>query len=933
MKVHRYLFLSVLLIASLMLCGAAASQSLFLDDPLPEKELDRRSSSTSTLKETERMDKPFAGTLIEKMLKPQPSANSTVELGAPGFAFRIHDIFGVSRLDYPEPEPYPVDTGYLNGPAGIFIDNSNNLYVAESRGSRVLRYNSSGGNTLSMGTAGWFDVWDDNFDWPQDVVVDSTGDIWVVDASRVSRYSSTGENEMNFPADLDEAYDCSDDNDHFCWPQGVAMDLAGRLYVSDTENHRIQVFTISGGTPVYSTTIGTGIAGTGSNQFNYPAHIAIDNSNQLFIADGDNYRVQKCTYGLTWTCSTFHGVSGVWGDDANHLGFVIGIAVDLSGNVFIADEDNWRVKKCTSAGICADIITDVNDPTDVALDLLGNIYVSSWYNSFTINKYNSSGDFSGYFAGTFERAYIADNTHIYAPHGIGVDPSGNIYVSERMGNRWLKLDKDGNRIWSKGTPGMRLNNPDYFGNNLYGNPAVSADNLLYLPSGSSRCVRIYDLDGVYQNATLGTCHGTYPGDSGSLYDNVGGVAISPVDGRIYVVDRGNNKVKVYDSARTFLNVLGQGLGSVGYGNGNYQFDNPMGIAVDKSGNVYVADRNNHRVQKYSNSGVFQYSIGVTDTPDWQYGYLGAPTGVAVDRDNQVYIAENWNNRVTIYDSAGAYLTTIGGRWGTWQGGLNRPAGVAIAADGTVYVTEENNHRVQVFKPGVPNWGSVNLNGFGDANNGNTLSLEPFGSELYAGLYNDFGAQIWRLDPASGWEMVTDDGFGSDHNFGIDDLIEFDGNIYAGTWSDEVAGAEIWRSDTGDQGDWDPVVQSGNGDTDNGEVMTMVELNGSLYVGTWRYDLDTGAEVWRSTSGNDGTWDHVVVDGLTSSYNYGIVASEVYSDHLYLSTGSYDNVADTPVGAEVWRTATGNNGEWSQVNVDGFRLEHQLLYYRFGCVQG
>lgn len=903
MKQKMYFAIAFVAIFSMLLSGVATAQlDTEGDEPRPER--DREQDSSGRAQEVPELDlAPRTPSVGRMALRSQQINAPEIALGEPGLNFRIDQIFGVNI------EPYPIDTAHINGPQGLFIDASNNVYVAEAEGSRILRYNSSGTNTLSIGTAGWWDTSDDYVSWPGDVHVDSTGDIWVVDASRVARFSSSGSHEMSFPANEDERYDCLTDNDHFCYPQGLAFDTLGRLYISDTENHRIQVFTISGGTPVYWTTIGTGTAGTGNNQFNYPYHIALNSANELFVADSENHRVQKCTYSATWTCTTFHGVSGEYGDDANHLDYPIGVTVDPSGNVFIADTNNWRVKKCTSGGSCSDFAYP-RDPRDVALDSFGNVYTASWYNSFTINKYNSGGGFIGYFAGTYELAYVGDSTHIYAPHGIGIDPLGNIYVSERRGNRWLKINQNGTRVWSKGTPGMRVNDSSHFGDNLYGNPAVSAGNLLYLPAGSQRCVKVYDLDGNYQNATIGTCHGS-TGDTGTLLGNVAGVVISPLNARIYVVDRGNHKVKVYDSSRNYLGYIGQGLGSTGYGNGNYQFDEPMGIAADENGNIYVADRNNHRVQKYNDSGIFQYSIGVTDNCDWPYGYLCRPSGVAVDSENQVYIAENRNRRITIYDSTGAYLSTIGGQWGTTLGRLRCPAGVAVAADGTVYVTEEYNHRVQVFKSGVIGWVQDNLNGFGDPDVGAIIALEPFNGSMYAAGYKDSDEDQIYQRTSTGWTKLATTGIGHNTDWEAIDLTVFKNQLYAATWTENYGG-EVLRSSDGLT--WQQVNNGGFGDPYIDEVDNLMVFDGYLYATSYVNNNSRGTQVWRSDTGDLGDWEQVVSNGFGDPNNIWIPSAEVYNGVLYMGTENYDRNLDQPGTNELWRCVICDGTDWSQVTL-------------------
>ena len=171
-----------------------------------------------------------------------------VTVGEPGLSFRYLDTFGVTE------QAYPADVQHLNRPTGLFIDGADNLYVVEEFGQRMLKYRTSDSqNLMTIGTAGQRDLGEYVFSDPNSVLVDGGGHIWIIDEHRVIEYDSGGTFLHTFPDWDDEPWRCAEDNGHFCEPAGIAFDAAGRMYVSDGSNHRVQVFSFSGGTPVYST--------------------------------------------------------------------------------------------------------------------------------------------------------------------------------------------------------------------------------------------------------------------------------------------------------------------------------------------------------------------------------------------------------------------------------------------------------------------------------------------------------------------------------------------------------------------------------------------------------------------------------------------------------------------------------------------------------
>lgn len=162
--------------------------------------------------------------------------------------------------------------------------------------------------------------------------------------------------------------------------------------------------------------------------------------------------------------------------------------------------------------------------------------------------------------------------------------------------------------------------------------------------------------------------------------------ITDRSGNVYVVDTQNNRIQKFSSTGIFI----KSWGSSGSGNG--QFSAPRDIAIDTSGNLYVADYNNHRIQKFDQNGNFIAKYGVRGSGNGQLYY---PTGIAVDSSGNMYISEWQNYRIQKLSSSGAYITKWGSS-GSGDGQFNRPFNLEIDSSNNVYVADYYNHRIQKF---------------------------------------------------------------------------------------------------------------------------------------------------------------------------------------------------------------------------------------------
>ena len=320
------------------------------------------------------------------------NSQSPAALGQPGLSFRYVRTFGVTE------QAYIADVQHLNSPAGLFMDAANNLYAVEDQGNRVLKFNAAGNNLMSIGTAGLFMRGSYTFNLPRDAAVDNSGNLWVVDKHRAVQYSATGTYLQELPQN--DPWQSGNDNTHFNEPYGIAFDLAGRMFIADRWNHRVQVYTFSGGKPVYSATIGiTGVTGNDNAHFNTPYRLAVDSSGGLYVVDYRNNRVQRCVLSGAWTCTTLDG----------GLNNSQGIAIDGNDNVYIADAGNSRIRKCMPGGACSNFADVTNWTTDLAVDSNGTIYAST-QSRHVIRKFSSTGNLIGTHLGVEGVPYLPTAT-------------------------------------------------------------------------------------------------------------------------------------------------------------------------------------------------------------------------------------------------------------------------------------------------------------------------------------------------------------------------------------------------------------------------------------------------------------------------------------------------------------------------------------------
>jgi DNA-binding beta-propeller fold protein YncE len=201
--------------------------------------------------------------------------------------------------------------------------------------------------------------------------------------------------------------------------------------------------------------------------------------------------------------------------------------------------------------------------------------------------------------------------------------------------------------------------------------------------------------------------------------------------------------KVPDTPPARLSSLPEGVTNMfdgGRGTDRGQFDSPMGIAVDANGNVLVADTNNGRIEKFSQTGTFLSSMGIKGIG---YGQLAAPNGIAIDRIGNIYAADASKHVVEKLSSDG----TVMDEWKGPPPGFYGPRRIAIGPEGSIYVVDQGRTRIAKLSPDgnvITTWGSAG-SGDGQFNDHTSVAVDPRTNKVYVADPRNHRIQVFDSD--------------------------------------------------------------------------------------------------------------------------------------------------------------------------------------------
>jgi sugar lactone lactonase YvrE len=661
----------------------------------------------------------------------------------------------------------PATSAELSQPQDVAVDASGNIYFADANNHLIRKVMAAtgiittvaGGGTAGYGTAGYpgdnGPATSAELTQPDGVAVDASGNIYIADSDRIRKVTAatgiittvagngtqgySGDNGPATSAELSGAF-------------GVAVDASGNIYIADYSNLRIRKVTVATG--IITTVAGNGTQGySGDNglatsaEVDYPYGVAVDTLGNIYIADTFNNRVREvsASTGIITTVAG-DGAYGYSGDNgaaaSSEMENPTGVTIDASGNVYIADQFNNRIRKVMAAtGIITTVAGDgtigyagdngpatnaeLDGPWGVAVDVSGNLYIGDLQNN-RIRKVSAVSP-------PINESIINFQTTAVGSSALVQNVLIQTTAAETISSISVPVSQGGHQEYSIGTiTGCTLGASNPSGTTctvpITFTPAYPGQRWVPLQVGTSTGNINFGLQGTGIGPQVALTPGVIttvagngtPGNSGDNGPAISaelnypfGVAVD-ASGNLYISDAYYNNVILKVTATTGLMTTVAGNGTQGYSGDNGPATSaamgyPEGLALDASGNLYIADLLNGRIRKVAAAT----GIITTVAGNGTVGYSGdngpatsaglSPQGVAVDASGNLYIADASNGRIRKVAAATGIITTVAGN-GTYgysgdngpatSAQLNAPIGVSVDPSGNIYIADQSNNRIR-----------------------------------------------------------------------------------------------------------------------------------------------------------------------------------------------------------------------------------------------
>jgi len=676
----------------------------------------------------------------------------------------------------------PVSQSVLALPTGLNIDSKGNIYIVDPGNSRVRIVNPSGTinifagggknggtpkcepSTAPCGDNGPADQALLNL--PQTVAFDAAGNVYIADSfdNRIRVVNTqnipitvfglktpiqpgniaTVAGSVNVPSNqcTNPTSACGDDGPatsaFLYFPEGVAFDSAGNMYIADTRDNRIRMVNPSGiisavvgmGSPCLSPAKIPACGDTGpalNAKLHMPTGVVLDASNNIYIADSQDFRVRKVTSGTINTIAG-NGVQGYSGDGGAATSAEVNLPnnlfLDSSGNLLIADMGNQVVRQVTPAGIISTIAGGgsggdggtatsafLANPFNVAEDNAGNLYIADTANNriraintqtaqITVYGVTINPGFVATVAGNGRVGVVGDggpaiNATLNGPTGVAIDTTGNLYIADagnlviRQVNSTGTITRYAGQYGVSCAPNKTCGIPGLALDASFSTPqAVAVDSAgnLYIvdytkmqvreviPSASANQQMISNFAG---SGVAGLTCKSGPATDANL-NHPSGVAVDSAD-NVYIDVSYSNIVCKVTGGQIGVYAF-SGAGHFG-GDGGPALDasqwNPLELSIDPSGNLFIGGGNNTCIRRVDS---VTYTIGTVAGNVASHcsvgGYSGdggpatsakiAPQGLVVDGNSNLYLADNNNNRIRYVHLTPAVTITPPPNFGPWM---------------------------------------------------------------------------------------------------------------------------------------------------------------------------------------------------------------------------------------------------------------------------